>query len=112
MFEFGEDLFDWIEIGRIWRQEEQSCADFANSLTDGLAFVTAKIVHNNHISGLQRRHQDLLDIGQEPLTVDRPVEDARRLEPITAQSCQKGLRSPPAMGCFADQTLAARCPTA
>ena len=60
--------------------------------------------------GFNARHQDLLHVGQEPLAVDRSVEDAGRLDPIAAQAGQEGLGPPVAVGRAADQALAARRP--
>lgn len=88
------------------------CADRANGLAHGLAFVAAEIVHDDDIAGLQRRYQDLLDIGQELLAVDRSVEDAWRLDPIAAQAGQEGLCPPPAVGRPADQAPATARPAA
>ena len=84
----------------------------ADGLTDRLAFVAAEIVEHDDISGPERRHEKLLDIAAEALTVDRSVEDAGRLDPVGAQGRQKGQGAPTAMGRLADQALAARPPTA
>ena len=51
----------------------------------------------------------LLDIGAEALAVDRPVEDARRGEPVAAQRAEEGQRAPVAMRGEAAQAL---CPSA
>jgi len=37
MLEFGKDLFDGIQVGRVFWQEEQLGADGANELTYGFA---------------------------------------------------------------------------
>ena len=55
MFELGKDLLNWIEIGRIWGQEEQPCADRADGLADGFSFVAAQIIHDDDIAGFQCR---------------------------------------------------------
>jgi hypothetical protein len=38
--------------------------------------VTAEIVHDDDVAGFERRHEDLLDIGEEAEAVDRPIDDA------------------------------------
>ena len=77
-------MFDWIEIGAVRWQEEQSRADAADCGFDGLGFVAAKIIHDDNVSWFEAGKQVLFDIGQEAFTIDRPVEDARRCHPITA----------------------------
>ena len=39
--------------------------------------------------GCERRHEELLDIGAEALAVDRPVEDAGRIDAVVAQAARK-----------------------
>jgi hypothetical protein len=48
----------------------------------GLSLVAAEIVDDDDIAGLERRHQYLLDIGEEAFPVDRAVDDARRVDTI------------------------------
>ncbi len=64
---------------------------------DGLAFVTAQIVHDDDISGGEGGNQELLDVGPETDAVDRPVDDAGRLDPVAAQGGQEGQRVPAAV---------------
>ena len=71
-FELGEDLLDWVEIGTVGRQEEQLGAGGADGSTPGFAFVTAEIVNNDDVAGIECRHEQLLDIGQEALAVFGP----------------------------------------
>lgn len=84
VFDFGEGLLDRIEIGRIWRKEPEPCAGSAEDPSNGYRFVAAKIVHDDNVTGLQSRHELLLDISPEALAIDRPIEDARRGEPVAA----------------------------
>jgi hypothetical protein len=44
VFELGEDLLDRVEIGTVWRQEEEFGADAADGLANGLSLVAAEIV--------------------------------------------------------------------
>ncbi len=83
--ELCEDLLDRVEVGRVGRQEEELGAGGADGAADGLAFVAAEIVHDDDVAGLERRDEELLDIGAEALAVDRPVEDAGRIDPVAAQ---------------------------
>jgi len=81
-FKFREDLFDRIEVGRVFGQEEQACAFFANGFSDGGAFMRAEIIHDDDIARRERRRQNLLDISEKAFAVDRPVEHTRRSDLI------------------------------
>jgi hypothetical protein len=83
-FEFGEDLLDRIEVRAVGRQEEELGAGHSDGTAHGLSFVTAEIVHNDDVAGSEGGYQQLLDIGEEALAVDRPVDDARRVDPVGA----------------------------
>jgi hypothetical protein len=49
----------------------------------------------------------LLNVGKEALAVDRPVDDAGRIDPVGAQCGEEGERAPAAMRDLRDQPLAA-----
>src|SRR5439155_19031689 len=112
MLELGEDLFDGIQVGRIFRQEEELGAGRADELTYGSALVTAEIVHDDDLAGTKRGHEDLLDIGPEALAVDRPLKQPRRVDPIVAQGGQKRRGLPVAVRDLGYQALATRRPSA
>jgi hypothetical protein len=57
VFELGEDLLDWIEIGTVGRQEEQAGAGCANGTAHGALLVAAQIVDNDDVAGLERGKQ-------------------------------------------------------
>jgi hypothetical protein len=50
--------------------------------------VAAEIVHDHNVAGPENWHKLLFDISSKALAVDRPVEDARGDEAVTAQSAQ------------------------
>src|SRR2546428_4397241 len=89
MFELGEDLLDWIEIGGIFWQEEEFGAGRADERPHGFALVAAEIVQNDDVAGTKRGHEDLLDIDPEALAVDRPLEQPRRVDAVVAQRSQE-----------------------
>ena len=74
IFEFREDLLDRVEVRGVFREEDEASSDVADRLPHGLAFVRAEIVEDHDIAGLQRRDEELFDIGVEALAVDGPVE--------------------------------------
>ena len=51
--------------------------------------MAAEIVHDHDVAWLEVWHEDLLDIGEEALAVDRTIEDARRIEAIMAKPIPK-----------------------
>ena len=81
-------------------------------MSDSLSFVAAEIVDDDDITTLEGRDQDLLDIGEETLAVDRPVDDTGRGDAIAAERGEEGQRTPPALWHLGDEPLAPRCPAA
>ena len=112
MLELGEDLFDGIEVGRIFGQEEELGAGGADQLAHGFALVTAEIVHDNDIALAKRRRQYPFYIGAKALAVDRPLKQPRRIDPIEAERGQEGRRVPATVRDLGDAALAARRPSA
>ena len=96
-FELCEDLFDRIEVGTIGWQEDEPGARGTDGPSDSVALVGAKIVHDDNVAGAERWHQQLLDIGTEALTVDRPVDDAGRRDPVVSECREEGHRAPMAV---------------
>ena len=66
----------------------------------------AEIVHDHEIIGAQRRHQNLFDVGEEQLAVDRAVIHARRYQPVIAQAGNEGRCFPMPMRNGRDHALA------
>lgn len=97
MLDLGEGLLDRVEVGRIGRQEPEPGTGGLDGLANGCGLVAAEIVHDDDIARFQHRHELLLDIGAEALTIDRPVEHARRRQPVAAQCGQEGERAPVTM---------------
>jgi len=112
MLELGEDLFDGVEVGRIFGQEEELGAGRADKLAHGFALVTAEIVHDNDVTLTKRRHQDAGHIGAKALAVDRPLKKPRRIDPIEAERGQEGHRVPATVRDLGHAALAARRPSA
>jgi len=111
VFDLGKDLFDRIEVGRVRRQEPQSCAGRVDDPADSCGLVGAEIVHDDDVAGPEGGQEDLLDIGSERRCVDRAVEDAGRGQAVAAQGPEEGHGAPVAMWGMAMQALAAWTPT-
>lgn len=78
LLELGEHLFDGIEVRAIGGQVEKPCAGGFEGAPDGLRLVAAEIVHDDNVAWLQRWQEELFDIAEEALAVDRAVQQARR----------------------------------
>ena len=74
--------------------------------------MAAEIVHDDDVAGLQNGDELLLDISAEAMTVDRSIEDARRSEPVAAQSAEEGQRAPVSVRSIPSQAFALRSPAA
>ena len=112
VLELCEGLLDGIEVGAVGRQEEAVSADVSNSLPDGFRFMAAEIVEDDDIAGLEGRDQEALNISEELLAIDRPVEDARCVDAAEPEGGDEGKGAPATMRDLADQPLAARSPAA
>jgi hypothetical protein len=112
MLELGEDLLDWVQVGRIFGQEEELGAGRSDRLADGAAFVTAEIVHDDQIARLEGGREHFLDVGLERLAIDGAIEQPRRFNPVAAKRRDKGHGFPMAVGNAGHKPFAARRPAA
>src|SRR5260370_29572437 len=109
-FQLGEHLLDRIEVRTVGRQEEKPRADRANGPAHRMALVAAEIVHDDNVAGLERRQEELLDIGFEAFAVDRSIKDARRVDPVVPQG-RKGCEClPTPVRRLSAQALSSRSP--
>ena len=68
----------------------------------------AEIVENDNVARLQGRREELLDIGAEAFAVDRPVEQAGRIDAVVAQRGEESRGLPAAMSNLVDDALSFR----
>ena len=59
-------------------------------LPNGTTLVAGEIVGNDDVTGLQRRRQHLLNIGQKELAIHRSIEQPRRVDTVMPQSGDEG----------------------
>jgi len=106
LFEFGEGLFDGVEVRTIGRQVTQ----FGTSGFDGPSYVNAmvrrQIIHDDHVAGLQRRYELLLHISHEHIAIHGAVDDRRRRQSRGAQGGDEGGSLPMTMWHRIDQPFA------
>jgi hypothetical protein len=108
--ELGEDLLDWIEVGRVFRQEHEARPDGSDGLSHRLSLMGAEIVEDDDVARLERRGEELLDIGAEAFAVNGAVEQAGRIDAVIAQGGKKRRGLPVAMRNLVDEALSFRRP--
>ena len=111
VLKLGEDLLDGVEVGGVFREEQEPCAGRPDGLAHGLALVAAEVVQNDDITGPQGGDEHLLHIEAEALAIDRPVYQPGGVDTVMAQGREEGRRAPLAVGRGSDQALPARRPT-
>jgi hypothetical protein len=111
-FELGEDLLDRIEIGRVFRQKDEASPDIADRSSHGLSLVGAEIVEDHDVARLQRRREELFDIGVEALAIDGPVEQAGRFDAVVAERGEESRSLPLALRDLVDEALSPWRPAA
>ena len=104
--QFGEGLFDGIEVGTVGRQVEQRGTDCFDSAAHARQLVAAKIVHDDDVAGLQNWREDLVHIGLKRLAIDRTIKDERRDHAAQPQTRNKCRGFPMSMGDAGPQALA------
>jgi hypothetical protein len=97
-FQLGKRELDGIEVRAIRREEAEARPDpFDRGLDLGL-FVDDEIVEDHHVARPKRRHEHLLDVGEEGGIVEGPVEHGRGLKPVDAQRRNDRVRLPVSTG--------------
>jgi hypothetical protein len=77
-----------------------------------VTYPVDNVVEDHDVAGLEGRNEELFDVGVEAFAVDRPVEQAWRVDAIVAQGGEEGRGLPAAMRNPVDEPLALRRPTA
>ena len=106
-FEFGEAELDGVEVGAVGRQEPQGRAGRFNGGPHAVDLVGGEIVGDHDVAGLQRRDEDLFDVGQEAGPVHRTIQDPGGGEPRHPQRGDEGAAFPAAVGRVIGDPLAA-----
>lgn len=93
-FQFGEGLFDRIEVGTIRGQEAERGPGGVDRGADRWLLVDRQVIEHHHIAALQGGDQDLLDIREERGRIDRAVKHGRRREPVEPERRHHGVGLP------------------
>jgi hypothetical protein len=99
-----------LRSGLLGWQEDEAGAGGPDRGADRLAFVAAQIVENDDVPWLEGGDEDLVDIGGEAGSVDRPVEDAGRVDAVAAQGRQERERLPMPVRDLGGESPSARAP--
>ena len=104
--EFAVRHFDWIEIGRVFRQVAKGRSCFFDRLPNAGPQMDPAVVHHNYIIALERGNQALHDISEEHLAGHGSLEYHRCGHFIVAQGGHKGDCLPCSERNAADHSLA------
>ncbi len=110
VLELGEDLFDGVEVGTVWREEEEARASGPDGVSDCGLFVAGEVVHDDDVAWPQCWAKLFLDPCGEAGGVDRLIEDEGSIDPVAAQGGDEGHRLPVAIGRLGMEPLADRRP--
>jgi hypothetical protein len=89
VFELGEYLLDGVQIGTVGRQEQQVCADAPDCVANGGALVAGEIVHDHNVACREGRDEALFDITLEAVAIDRLIQNAQCIDPVSPRSRPK-----------------------
>lgn len=106
LLEFGEDIFDRVQVGRVRRQVNQFGPDgFDRGCRCG-GPMAPQIVEHHEIARLQTRREDLFAEAGKAESVDWTVENHRGPRPIEADGMHQRVGLPVTAGNRVDQPLA------
>lgn len=100
VLKLGKDLFDGVQVWRVFWQEEEFGADRTDELSNHFAPVATEIVQDDDVTGLTGRQENFLDIGAEAYAIDRHLDEPWRIDPVMAQGRQEGHGLPGTMEAF------------
>ena len=110
LLEFGEDVFDWIQVGRVRRQVNQFGPDGFDRSRRCCGPVAREIVEHHDIARPQMRREKLFAEGGKAESVHRTVENHRGPRPLEADGMHQRVGLPVTAGNRVDQPLAAGGP--
>jgi hypothetical protein len=103
ILELCEDLFGWIEIWTVRRQEKELFACGTDRAPHGLSLVASEIVDDDNVARSECRHKYLFDISQEDPLIGPSITQGASMR--SAQRSDEGQRAPTAIRSLRYQTL-------
>ena len=110
-FEFGESLFNGIEIGAVRRQVADANPSSREQPTDILDFMGGEVVEDERVALAQLWTEHLLQINRKNLGIDGAFDQKGSFDAFMAQGRNKGGALPVAVRDGTDTTLAHRTAT-
>ncbi|MGY4473638.1 hypothetical protein ACVILL_001052 [Bradyrhizobium sp. USDA 3364] len=110
VLELGKDLFDRVQVGRVFWQEEEFGADRTDELAALLLWLP-RLSQDDDIAGSKDGQKHLLDIGTKAHTIDRPLDEPWRINPVVAQGRQEGHGLPAAVRNLGRKSVPAQGPS-
>ena len=107
-----EGHFDGVEIGAVFRKEEEPCADVLEDVPGDGAFVGWQVIEDHDVSFTQCRCQDAFDVKLEHLTIHRPIHHASGIDPVMSKTCDERLGVPAPCRSMLDQPISELGPAA
>src|SRR5207342_164125 len=89
LFEFGEGHLDRIEIRAVGRQEQEARAGVGDEALRLFVLMARQVVEDHRVTLAQNGDEDLRDIGEETLGVDRPLEHEGRNQSLAGEAGKK-----------------------
>jgi len=100
-FQFTQDgfhlrptFFNWIQVGRIGRQEFQACPTCRNQALCDLALVNIQIINEHHVALAKRWSEHLLDIRIKGVTRHPTFQNPRGAHFCQTQGRDQGVMFP------------------
>ena len=110
-FEFGESLFNGIEVGTVRRQVADANPSSRKQLADVMDFVGGEVVEDERVARAQLRTEHLLKISRENLGIDGAFDQKGSFDAFMAQGRNEGGTLPVAVRDGTETTLAHRAAT-
>ena len=104
-FDFAPHLLDGIEVWGIGWKEEDLGSSLRDQRKGRLTFMRGEVIHDDHISGAQRRAQDMADIDPENLRIGGPLDGHAGGGTVQADGADHGRGLPMALRTLGVDTL-------
>ena len=93
-FEFGEGLFDGVEVRAIGGEIKQAGSARCHGLAHAANLVRGEIVANDEVAGTQFWREDFPHVRQEHVAIHRSIKQQWSGEAVVAQGGDEGGRAP------------------
>ena len=110
-FEFGEGLFNGVEIGAVRRQVAEVNPSSRKPLADIMDFVGGEVVEDECVARVQLWAEHLLQISRENIGIDGTFDQKGGFDAFMTQGRNEGGALPVAMRDGAETTLTHRATT-